>query len=96
MVSSSAEVTSTAAEAGRAEGMAVDARLRALEEQERAARLEGLTGADARSPSEYGSVVDVERLKARLEELTAFRQAVQGSFVWRAAQALRRVLGRAW
>jgi len=96
MGSSSAEVASAPAAAGRADAEAMDARLRALEEQERVARLEGLAEADVRRPSEYGSVVDVERLNARLEELTAFRQAVQGSFVWRVAQALRRVLGRAW
>ena len=95
MAPSSIDLASTAA-LGRAEGEALDARLRTHEEQERAARLEGLSTTESRRPSDYASVADVDRLNARLEELTAFRQAVQGSFVWRVAQALRRVLGRAW
>jgi hypothetical protein len=33
---------------------------------------------------------------ARSGELVAFRSAVQESLVWRAAQALRRLIGRAW
>jgi hypothetical protein len=40
--------------------------------------------------------MDIGRMKTRMEELVAFRNAVQESLVWRAAQALRRMLGRAW
>jgi hypothetical protein len=81
---------------GRAEAEAFDRRLRELEASERDLRLAGTGRQDERRPLEYQPALDVGRLKARMEELVAFRSAVQGSFVWRSAQAIRRLFGRAW
>lgn len=84
------------AEAGRAEAQALDARLRAIEEEERTARLEGGDTDEAVNPRAYHSTADVARLTSRVEELAAFRRAVMGSFVWKAAQSVRRLIGREW
>ena len=81
---------------GRAEAQAFDARLRALEEAERIDRLEGGDSDKAVNPRAYHSTADVARLTSRVEELAAFRRAVMGSFVWRAAQSVRRLVGREW
>jgi hypothetical protein len=81
---------------GRAEAEAFDRRLREAEEGERGARLRGAGHQGKGRPMEYQPTLDVGRLKARMEELVAFRSAVQESFVWRAAQAVRRLFGRAW
>ena len=35
-------------------------------------------------------------LRGVLSERETYLQAIQGSFVWRCAQALRRLVGRAW
>jgi hypothetical protein len=48
------------------------------------------------NPRAYHSTADVARLTSRVEELAAFRRAVMGSFVWRAAQSVRRLVGREW
>lgn len=83
-------------DAGRAEALALDARLRKIEEEERTDRLLGGETDDAVNPRAYHSTADVARLTSRVEELAAFRRAVLGSFVWRAAQSVRRLLGREW
>jgi hypothetical protein len=82
--------------AGRAEAEAFDRGLREIEASERDDRLAGAGARDKRRLTEYQAAVDVSRLKARMDELVAFRNAVQGSLVWRSAQAVRRLLGRAW
>jgi hypothetical protein len=83
--------------AGRAEAEAFDLRLREIEARERDERLAGAGQQDkGRRATEYQPALDVGRLKARMEELVAFRNAVQESLVWRAAQSLRRMFGRAW
>ncbi len=81
---------------GRAEVQALDARLRAIEEAERTDRLEGGDSDQAVNPRAYHSTADVARLTSRVEELAAFRRAVMASFVWRAAQSVRRLVGREW
>ena len=82
--------------AGRAEAEAFDRRLREIEASERDLLLTG-TGSDEKGRSrDYQPAVDVARMKTRMEELVAFRNAVQESLVWRAAQAARRLFGRAW
>ena len=85
----------TAEALGQADAEAFDRRLRDLETHERHERLSGAGRHDGRS-TEYQPTLDVGRLKARMEELVAFRNAVQESFVWRLAQAVRRLFGRAW
>ena len=80
---------------GRAEGESFDRRLREIEVSERNLRL-AAGREDKSGHTEYQPALDVGRLKARMEELVAFRNAVQESFVWRAAQAVRRLFGRAW
>jgi hypothetical protein len=85
-----------AAESGRADALATDARLRSEEMNERAERLTAVEREDASRASDYRPPADVARLAARLEELTAFRKAVLDSLVWRTAQGLRRLLGREW
>jgi hypothetical protein len=83
--------------AGRAAAEAFDRRLREVEASERHERLAGAgTGSKERPTTEYQPALDVARLKTRMEELVAFRNAVQESLVWRAAQGLRRLFGRAW
>jgi hypothetical protein len=83
--------------AGRAEAEAFDRRLREIEASERHAHLAGASNPEGgRASTEYQPALDVGRLKARMEELVAFRNAVQESLVWRAAQTLRRLFGRAW
>jgi hypothetical protein len=83
--------------AGRTEADAFDRRLRDIEAKERHRHLSGVSSPEGRRPStEYQPTLDVGRLKARMEELVAFRSAVQESFVWRAAQVARRLFGRAW
>lgn len=85
------------AETGRAEAETFDRRLREIEASERHAHLAGASNPKGgRSSSEYQPALDVGRLKARMEELVAFRNAVQQSLVWRAAQWVRRLIGRAW
>jgi hypothetical protein len=84
------------AAAGRAEAEAFDQRLRDLEASERDERLSGAGSDTNRRSTAYEPTLDVGRLKTRMEELVAFRSAVQESFVWRAAQAVRRLFGRAW
>ena len=81
---------------GRAEATAFDARLRECEAKELLERLQGAGSAEKGRSSEYQPALDVGRLKTRMEELVAFRNAVQESLVWRAAQVMRRLLGRAW
>ena len=81
---------------GRAEGEAFDQRLREIEASEREALLAGAGNQDKGRSTEYQPAMDVGRLKARMEELVAFRSAVQESLVWRGAQAVRRMFGRAW
>jgi hypothetical protein len=81
---------------GRAEAEDLDRRLRAIEEEERAGRLEGGDPDEAVNPRAYHSTADVARLTSRVEELAAFRRAVMGSFVWRTAQSVRRLVGREW
>ena len=84
---------------GRAQAEAFDAELRRIEERELIERLTCLAageggwtdgGAEATTPTE------VARLQDRVEELTAFRQAVLDSRPWRLIQAVRRVFGRDW
>lgn len=82
--------------AGRAEAEAFDRRLREIEASEREALLAGAGSGEKGRSTDYQPAVDVARLKTRMEELVAFRNAVQESLVWRAAQAVRRMLGRAW
>jgi hypothetical protein len=83
--------------AGREESEAFDRRLRQIEAQERDDLIRGVGNPEGGRPStEYQPALDVGRLKTRMEELVAFRSAVQESFVWRAAQAVRRLFGRAW
>jgi hypothetical protein len=85
------------AAAGREEAEAFDRRLRDIEAKERHQHLVGASRSEGgRSSTEYQPTLDVGRLKARMEELVAFRSAVQESFVWRVAQAARRLFGRAW
>jgi hypothetical protein len=84
------------AAAGRAEGEAFDQRLRAIEAAERDECLAGPGHQGSGRSTQYQPTLDVGRLKARMEELVAFRSAVQESLVWRAAQTLRRLFGRAW
>jgi len=85
------------AAAGREDAEAFDRRLRDIEAKERHQHLLGASSPEGGRPStEYQPTLDVGRLKARMEELVAFRSAVQESFVWRAAQAVRRLFGRAW
>lgn len=82
---------------GRAAAEAFDRHLREIEARERHEHLAGASNPKGGRPStEYQPALDVGRLKARMEELVAFRNAVQQSFVWRAAQAVRRLFGRAW
>jgi len=82
---------------GRAEAEAFDRRLREIEARERHEHLAGASNPEGGRPStEYQPALDVGRLKARMEELVAFRNAVQESLVWRAAQAVRRLVGRDW
>jgi hypothetical protein len=81
---------------GRAAAETFDRRLRELEAGERDERLAEEGQKHRGRPTEYHPTLDVGRLKDRLDELVAFRTAVQGSFVWRAAQAVRRLFGRAW
>jgi len=81
---------------GRAEAEAFDRRLREIEASEREAILAGPGSEEKGRSTDYHPAVDVARLKTRMEELVAFRSAVQESLVWRAAQAARRLLGRAW
>ena len=83
-------------EAGRAESEAFDQRLREIEASERELRLAGAGHQDGHRGTAYEPAQDVGRLRARMEELVAFRTAVQESFVWRTAQAVRRLFGRAW
>ena len=80
---------------GRSEAEAFDRRLREIEASERDLILTG-AGSQENGPTAYQPALDVGRLKARMEELVAFRSAVQESLVWRAAQTLRRLFGRAW
>lgn len=82
--------------AGRAEAEAFDRRLREVEGSERDQILAGGGSQEKGRSSDYQPAVDVARLRTRMEELVAFRNAVQESLVWRAAQAVRRLLGRAW
>lgn len=85
------------AAAGRAQADAFDRRLREVEAGERQERLTGAERPDKDRPTtEYQPPLDLSRLKTRMEELVAFRSAVQESLVWRAAQTLRRLFGRAW
>ena len=89
--------TDDSAVAGREESEAFDRRLREIEARERDERLAGAIRDDkGHRPTEYQPALDVGRLKARMEELVAFRSAVQESLVWRAAQVMRRLFGRAW
>ena len=83
-------------EAGHAEAEAFDQSLREAEARERDERLAGAGNQEKGRSTEYQPAMDVGRLKARMEELVAFRSAVQESLVWRAAQAVRRMFGRAW
>jgi hypothetical protein len=83
-------------DAARAEVQALDKHLRAVEEEERKLRLESGDPHEVVNPRAYHSTADVARLTARVEELAAFRRAVMGSFVWRAAQSVRRLVGREW
>jgi hypothetical protein len=83
-------------EGGRAEAEAFDQRLREIEASEREALLAGAGNQEKGRSTEYQPAMDLGRLKARMEELVAFRSAVQESLVWRAAQAFRRLFGRAW
>ncbi len=89
-------VATSAEASGEAEAEAFDRRLREVEARERDERLAGKGPQEAGRSTEYQPALDVGRLKARMEELVAFRHAVQESFVWRAAQAVRRLFGRAW
>ena len=83
-------------EQGRAEAEAFDRRLREAEAREREERIGGVGHVGTVRPTDYGPPLVVARLTSRLEELTAFRTAVQRSLVWRTAQRLRRLVGRAW
>jgi hypothetical protein len=90
-----AETTSPEA-AGRADAEAFDRQLREGDAQEREARLANPDAGSRGRPTDYEPALDVSRLKARMEELVAFRTAVQESRVWRVAQTIRRWMGRAW
>jgi hypothetical protein len=96
MPQSAVDETTSPEAAGRADAEAFEARLRAAEAQERDARLAAPGDPESRRSTDYEPPLDVGRLKARMEELVAFRNAVQESLVWRAAQAIRRLVGRAW
>jgi len=89
-------VAASPEEAGRAEAEAFDRRLREIEASEREAVLAGAGSGEKSRAADYQPAVDVARLRTRMEELVAFRNAVQESLVWRVAQTLRRMLGRAW
>jgi hypothetical protein len=84
------------AETGKAEAEAFDRRLRETETSERDELLGGAGNQEKGRTIAYQPALDVGRLKARMEELVAFRSAVQESYVWRAAQGVRRLFGRAW
>ncbi len=88
--------TATPEQEGRAEAEIFDRRLREIEASERDQVLSGAGPQDKSRPTEYQPAMDIGRMKTRMEELVAFRNAVQESLVWRAAQALRRMFGRAW
>ncbi|HEY6553919.1 MAG TPA: hypothetical protein VI669_11225 [Vicinamibacteria bacterium] len=81
---------------GRAEAEAFERRLREIEANERDQILTGAGSQHKGRATEYQPAMDIGRMKTRMEELVAFRNAVQESLVWRAAQALRRMFGRAW
>lgn len=82
--------------AGREEAKAFDRRLREAEAAEREELLTGARGEGEGRAPDYQPTVDVARLRTRMEELVAFRNAVQESLVWRTAQTVRRFFGRAW
>jgi hypothetical protein len=82
--------------AGRAEAEDFERQLREIEASDREAILAGARSGEKSRSTDYQPAVDVARLRTRMEELVAFRNAVQESLVWRAAQALRRLIGRAW
>ena len=81
---------------GRSEGEDFDRRLREIEAAERDLLLSGAGSEEEGRSADYQPAVDVARLRTRMEELVAFRNAVQESLVWRAAQTVRRFFGRAW
>jgi hypothetical protein len=95
MLDSVAGETTSAEALGQADAEAFDRRLRDVESSERQERLSGSVQQEGRT-TEYQPALDVGRLRARMEELVAFRNAVQESFVWRAAQTVRRWFGRQW
>jgi hypothetical protein len=96
MPESTIEEAASAEALGRAEAEVFDRGLRESEAGEREALLAGAGSAEKGRSTDYQPAVDVTRLRMRIEELVAFRNAVQESSVWRAAQALRRLFGRAW
>lgn len=79
-------------ELGRHDAAAFDQRLRDEEAREREARLSEL----AWQPGQAADREDAHQLRARVDELSFYVRAVQGSVVWRAAQWARRLVGRAW
>ena len=81
----------TPAERGHRLGTTFDAGLRAIEHREREERLEELAGQPRRS-----SPLSSSAQQADFDRLLAFYSAVQRSRVWRLAQRLRRLFGRAW
>jgi len=81
---------------GLSEAETFDRRLREIESRERDARFRDADQHEQGRSTAYQPALDVGRLKTRMEELVAFRNAVQESLVWRAAQVVRRLLGRAW
>jgi hypothetical protein len=91
-----ATATTSPEQEGREEAEAFDRRLREIEASERDQILSGAASQDKSRPTEYQPAMDIGRMKTRMEELVAFRNAVQESLVWRAAHALRRMFGRAW
>ncbi len=86
-----------AAASGRQAALDLDAELRDRETEERAARLaESGPPPGAWEGSSVATAVDIFRMRTELDALQRYRQAVEGSRVWRLAQALRRLVGRAW
>jgi len=86
-----------AAARGRAAALEFDARLRDVEAAERDARFAAVGyGPEAAVQAPLADAFDLARVRSELEALQRYRSALDRSRVWRLAQFLRRLVGRAW
>lgn len=87
----------SARQAGRRAAEDFVLRLETAENRERERRLTELAWRPASLDDDHEDrSLEVLRLEARVDELTGYVRAVEGSLVWRTTQWVRRLFGRAW